>query len=65
MKTKILKITLKDGSIQKVNFQKHNDAQGWIAVSYDTEKYIPFVLYDSLENMKKNLEKEGLEYEWE
>ena len=64
MKNKILEIYKNGDHVQTVNFQEINDTIGWIAVYFERDKYLPFVMHDSLEKMKSTLLEQGFTWEW-
>ena len=64
MKDKILEIYKNGEKVQTVNFQKGNDAVGWMAVNFDRDKYLPFYMHDSMEQIKAKLLEQGFTWEW-
>jgi hypothetical protein len=64
VRVKILEIYKSGEHVQTVHFQKINDAMGWVAVNFDREKYLPFYMYESTDQIKSKLIEQGFTWEW-
>lgn len=62
MKTRKLKIYRDSEHIQTVTFIQIDGI--WSATHFDRDKYLPFALHETLENMKSALINEGLQWIW-
>ena len=64
MKTKLLKLYKNGKNFQTVTFQKQDNITGWQAVHFDSDSYLPFALYHSLDVMKERLIEQNIQFKW-